>query len=143
MFMAFRQWIMACSGPATNRMEGLCARLRDAVHEDDMDEDDVPGCGCGEDVEMDDAHSLGHKSALWKDLTLSAMEPAIPTEISIPAPEDIAAITRMYSSLEEDGDTGLVNTVVTADLLVGPEEMHAFDAGFDVSVAGSLVIAAV
>ena len=100
MLMAFRQWIMACSGPAANRMEGLCARLRDAVHDND-DDDEGRVCGCGND---NDIHSIGHKSALWKDLTMSALEPTIPKEISVPV-EDAMAISTMYSSLEDDSDS--------------------------------------
>ena len=84
MSMPFRQWFAACTSSGTNRMEGLCGRLRDAVQEDDDD---------------DDKESIAHKSALWKDLTLSVLEPTVPREISVPRDETSAAA--------EDGLVGL------------------------------------
>lgn len=104
--MALRHWFMACSGTATDRMEGLCARLRDAVHDDDNENaQEHRVCGCGNNDAIDDMEDVGHGAALWNDLTLSAMEPSIPQEISVPAPDDAAAIATMYSSLEDDCDS--------------------------------------
>ena len=107
MFMALRHWFIVCSGTATNRMEGLCARLRDAVHDDDENEEEHRVCGCGinDTYNMEDGHSVGHGAALWNDLTLSTMGPSIPKEISVPAPDDAAAIASIYSSLEDDCDS--------------------------------------
>ena len=76
--MSFRQLFAACASGSHGAAAGLCGRLRDTVlHNNDKQED-----------------AASTHSAVWKDLTLSILEPAIPKEIrvTLSSPHDDAQL---------------------------------------------------
>ena len=89
--MPLAQWISACTNPASSRLEGLCARMGDAV---DANHDTT---------EKFEPNNPDHVN-FWKDLTMAVCEPTIPREISIPngnavEPRAIGAMDEEYESL--------------------------------------------
>lgn len=92
--MALRQLLAACATGSQDAAGGLCGRLCDTVLHNNE----------GGNNEEDDNRSA--HSAVWKDLTLSVLEPAIPKEIHVTmTPSSSGTQQDNSATAAEEGDS--------------------------------------